>query len=603
MLKERYEDYTEQEFLAVCEQVFWVQGDAADHEALIAQLDELVDAPDWDLGLVFASGRRFTPQVHTPADLMANIKACRGRLRPGLKPGGGPAGEPPLVPIDEAMAQREAQRAEQLIAGQGDPSLGHDITSLIRGERKTERELVDGFTHLAQIRSLIAQEPPHDWALCIQLRSAVNSLGGVLERLVPTDRSTRFSRRLIYDLVEARNINRPAPMPAQGWDAWVAQGRQWLARHDGRMQSIQASITHLMPAAQAALAEGARAWVRATSVLRRANTLPLEYDIPLADATARPLICHPVRAITALFSAPDSGLSMLTLSAVATYTAGTNAAWSPATCSYIYEFAREPWRGDPYLVTAPLEILAPTLATTALHRSTVAVPYRLLMRAVDGYFRLTLCQSFAGLSQEVPVLECEALPGRKGYILTLPTGETLQWRADLPLLSRLNAFTNELPQFKTAGAGKWFEPQPVGPASLKGYREYVVRFPPGSGVAPLYLSCTRLQDTPGVTAGAGQASEEGWLNTALAAGTGLPSVLTASLVGQAWNEFAALERAIWQGMAATPALAVQFNEANLTLMAQGLAPQIEGRTLLLGHRGEPGYHHLYDLNELWFTPG
>jgi len=56
-------------------------------------------------------------------------------------------------------------------------------------------------------------------------------------------------------------------------------------------------------------------------------------------------------------------------------------------------------------------------------------------------------------------------------------------------------------------------------------------------------------------------------------------------------------------MAATPALAVQFNEANLTLMAQGLAPQIEGRTLLLGHRDEPGYHHLYDLNELWFTPG
>ncbi|MBF7142550.1 MULTISPECIES: S-type pyocin domain-containing protein [Pseudomonas] len=603
MLKERYEDYTEQEFLAVCEQVFWVKGDAAAHEALIAELDALVDAPDWDLGLVFASGRPFTPSVQTPAYLMANIKACRGRLRPGLKPGGSPASEPPLVPIDGEMIQREGQRAEQLIAGRGDASLGRGINRLIGEERMTERELIAGFAHLEQIRSLIAQGPPQDWPSCMQLRSAVNSLGHVLYSLVPTDRFTSFSRRLMYDLVEARNINRPSPMPAQGWDAWVAQGRQWLALHDGRMKGIEASITHLMPAAQAALAEGALAWVRATSALRKANTLPLEYEIPLADATARPLICHPVQAITALLSAPESQLSLLTLSAVASYTAGTNPAWSPATCSYVYEFGREAWRGDPYLVMAPFEVLAPTLDSSTLHQGRVTVPYRLLMRAVDGYFRLSVCQSFAGLAREVPVLECQALPEQEGYTLTLPTGETLRWQAALPLLSRRGAYTGELPRFKTAGAGRWFEPQPVSPAALKGYREYVVRFPEGSGIAPLYLSRTRLQDTPGIATGAGLASEEGWLTSVASGGAGLPSVLTAPLAGQAFEEFAALERAIWRSMAAVPALAAQFNDANLALMAQGLAPQIESSTLALGHREEPDYHRLYELNELWFTLG
>lgn len=164
MLKEKYEDYSEAELLSLCRKVFHVEGDAASHEALVAELDRLVQAPGWDSSLVFERGKPLAPDADSPEGLLAAIqhyRALRAPRRPGL-PGMRPPSlpvEPRLVPNGPAMAQREAQRSQP----SGLPGIDSQrLKSLIRAEQRTEKDILIAEREMAQINALAVAQTP--WA-------------------------------------------------------------------------------------------------------------------------------------------------------------------------------------------------------------------------------------------------------------------------------------------------------------------------------------------------------------------------------------------------------------------------------------------------------
>lgn len=432
------------------------------------------------------------------------------------------------------------------------------------------------------------------------MRNALNRLDKAAYRLVPADRFTSFHKQVIHDDVERRRVlGTPLP-PGGDLQGWLSRWSQALAAHDGRMGDIQAVIEALLAHAQPTIAHGRKEWISAVASLRKARQMPLVYDVPLADAMSAPLVCDPERLVMDTYGNAENGMSLPLLSAMATQVAATDPVWGPDTCADIYEFGRQAWRCDAYLVTAPLTLVAPLLANNLLYRSRLPLPYRLLLRVANGAFKISLVRVRPPLAPDVPVIQAQPLPKAVGYEVVLPSGERLRWRQDVPLISRHLAYSEDVPIVGRAGPGRWFEPQRLDAASLTGYQEYVVVFPKSSGLEPLYVSGARLYDFGGVTTGAGAASHERWVSVACAQGGGLPAVLTEGLVARPWLEFAELERALWRQMIAVPELANQFTPENQSIMATGNAPVIDGRSLRVGHQATPDYDYLYDLSRLWF---
>lgn len=136
------------------------------------------------------------------------------------------------------------------------------------------------------------------------------------------------------------------------------------------------------------------------------------------------------------------------------------------------------------------------------------------------------------------------------------------------------------------------------------FDDYIVVFPPGSGLDPVYVMFKDRRGYPGVVSGNGQVVAEDWLAKASTdEGAPIPSPIAEQIRGRRFNHFDAFKTAFWKAVAATPALNTQFNATNQALMVSGLPPLNEqeegGRRLLIRHRldiAEGG--EVYDVDNL-----
>ncbi|POA62647.1 S-type pyocin domain-containing protein [Pseudomonas sp. GW531-T4] len=126
------------------------------------------------------------------------------------------------------------------------------------------------------------------------------------------------------------------------------------------------------------------------------------------------------------------------------------------------------------------------------------------------------------------------------------------------------------------------------------YKDFILVFPPGSGVQPLYIVLS-VRKTPGVVTGQGQDINGVWL---AGAGSGLgspiPTEIADQLRGKEFRSFDAFRRAFWRTVGENPTLFGQFNQRAQKRLSTGNAPAVRDRDAV-GKRGTFELHHIEQI--------
>ncbi|AZD21596.1 Colicin E3 [Pseudomonas chlororaphis subsp. aurantiaca] len=126
------------------------------------------------------------------------------------------------------------------------------------------------------------------------------------------------------------------------------------------------------------------------------------------------------------------------------------------------------------------------------------------------------------------------------------------------------------------------------------YKDFILVFPPGSGVQPLYIVLS-VRKTPGTVTGQGQDIGGTWL---AGAGSGLgspiPTEIADQLRGREFRNFDAFRRAFWRTVGENPTLFGQFNQRAQKRLSTGNAPAVLDRDAV-GKRGTFELHHIEQI--------
>ncbi len=112
----------------------------------------------------------------------------------------------------------------------------------------------------------------------------------------------------------------------------------------------------------------------------------------------------------------------------------------------------------------------------------------------------------------------------------------------------------------------------VNPIHPPDYRDFILIFPAGSGIKPLYIVMNVRLD-PGTVTGQGQDVSGIWLAGAgVGLGAPIPTSIADKLSGKSFSSFDAFRKAFWKAVAEDPELSSQFIPRNIDRMQDGFAP-------------------------------
>lgn len=131
----------------------------------------------------------------------------------------------------------------------------------------------------------------------------------------------------------------------------------------------------------------------------------------------------------------------------------------------------------------------------------------------------------------------------------------------------------------------------VNPIYPPEYRDFILVFPAGSGVQPLYILINARHD-PGVVTGVGEDVFGIWLaNAGEGLGVPIPTRIADELRGRSFNSFNSFRRALWRAIGRDIELAGQFTPKNISRMHAGKAPRVREADIV-GSRQSFELHHL-----------
>lgn len=146
----------------------------------------------------------------------------------------------------------------------------------------------------------------------------------------------------------------------------------------------------------------------------------------------------------------------------------------------------------------------------------------------------------------------------------------------------------------------------VNPIYPPEYKDFILVFPPGSGVRPLYIVLS-VRKTPGTVTGRGQNVEGLWLAGADSGlGSLIPTEIADQLCGREFRSFDAFREELWRAVSDNPELAAQFNNSNKARVRDGMAPRARASDTVGGRRSFELHHKIpisesgevYDLDNL-----
>lgn len=211
----------------------------------------------------------------------------------------------------------------------------------------------------------------------------------------------------------------------------------------------------------------------------------------------------------------------------------------------------------------------------------------------------------------IPVAEFEARDEQQ--VADLGDGITLTWT---PSVDPSN--TTGIPPLEAAPQTPpiWIFPPTeaaeriiVSPIYPPKYRDFILVFPPGSGVRPLYVVLS-VRRGSGVVTGQGEDVLGAWLaGAARDQGAPIPQSVADQLRGKKFSSFDVFRKAFWTAVGNTPELSRQFGRINQANMKNGYSPyptpseQAGGRKVYelhhVEHLAKGG--ELYDIDNLRVT--
>lgn len=107
------------------------------------------------------------------------------------------------------------------------------------------------------------------------------------------------------------------------------------------------------------------------------------------------------------------------------------------------------------------------------------------------------------------------------------------------------------------------------------FNDWILVFPDGSEIKPIYVYLQSARDKPGTVTGKGEvlSSEGKWLESASSGlGAPVPAQVADKLRGQKFERFDDFREAFWLAVAECPELMVQFNRSNQTIIRAETSP-------------------------------
>ncbi|MEL7935840.1 MULTISPECIES: S-type pyocin domain-containing protein [Pseudomonas] len=126
------------------------------------------------------------------------------------------------------------------------------------------------------------------------------------------------------------------------------------------------------------------------------------------------------------------------------------------------------------------------------------------------------------------------------------------------------------------------------------YKDFILVFPVGSGIAPLYIVMNARHD-PGTVTGAGEDVLGIWLAGAgEGLGTPIPTRIADKLRGRSFNSFDSFRKALWESVSRDTSLMSQLNPKNQSLVRNGKAPYAP----MAEHNGENRRYELHHIEQI-----
>ena len=131
----------------------------------------------------------------------------------------------------------------------------------------------------------------------------------------------------------------------------------------------------------------------------------------------------------------------------------------------------------------------------------------------------------------------------------------------------------------------------VNPIHPPDYKDFILVFPAGSGIKPLYIVMNVRLD-PGTVTGRGQDVSGVWLAGAgVGLGTPIPTRIADQLRGKSFSSFKTFRKAFWKAVSADPELFSQLSEDDQERLLTGNAPSVRFRDSV-GKRVTFEIHHV-----------
>lgn len=134
----------------------------------------------------------------------------------------------------------------------------------------------------------------------------------------------------------------------------------------------------------------------------------------------------------------------------------------------------------------------------------------------------------------------------------------------------------------------------VNPIYPPEYKDFILVFPAGSGVAPLYIVMNARHD-PGTVTGVGKDVSGIWLAGAgQGLGVPIPTRIADKLRGRTFNSFDAFRNAVWSAVSEDAELRSQFRPVNQKLLNKGYSP-FTREIDRVGGREKYELHHIDEI--------
>ncbi|HDL7739087.1 TPA: S-type pyocin domain-containing protein [Yersinia enterocolitica] len=129
------------------------------------------------------------------------------------------------------------------------------------------------------------------------------------------------------------------------------------------------------------------------------------------------------------------------------------------------------------------------------------------------------------------------------------------------------------------------------------FHDYIIWFPAGSGLEPVYVYFKSPRDEPGEVTGQGEWILGIWLAEAgKEQGAAIPAQIADKLRGREFSSFDRFREAFWREVANDPELAGQFNLRNIAFLKRGYAPYPQGKNQV-GGRTKFELHHVVPIKD------